>query len=67
MQTLANYHENLTGIANEIHPFSVLDNSLNDSESVISVRGFPDLFSWLATKMGHQLKAGQAARLNRSP
>ena len=27
------FHENLPGIAGEIHPFSVLDNSRNDSES----------------------------------
>jgi Family of unknown function (DUF6399) len=35
-ETLADYHENLPGIADEIHPFSVLDNSRNDSESVIT-------------------------------
>lgn len=33
---LAAYHENLPGIADEIHPFSILDNTHNDSESVIS-------------------------------
>lgn len=35
-EALAAYHENLPGIADEIHPFSVLDNSRNDSEQVIS-------------------------------
>jgi hypothetical protein len=35
-EALAAYHENLPGIADEIHPFSVLDNSRNDSERVIS-------------------------------
>lgn len=33
---LAAYHENLPGIADEIHPFSILDNTRNDSERVIS-------------------------------
>lgn len=32
---LAAYHENLPGIADEIHPFSILDNTCNDSETVI--------------------------------
>jgi hypothetical protein len=33
---LAAYHENLPGIADEIHPFSILDNTCNDSNTVIS-------------------------------
>jgi hypothetical protein len=35
-ETLADYHENLPGVADEIHPFSIVDNSRNGSESVIS-------------------------------
>lgn len=33
---LRDYHENLLGIGDEIHPFSVVDNSRNDSGKVIS-------------------------------
>ena len=35
-ETLADYHENLLGIGDEIHPFSILDNTCNDSDTVIS-------------------------------
>lgn len=35
-ETLADYHENLLGISDEIHPFSILNNTCNDSKAVIS-------------------------------
>lgn len=35
-ETLADYHENLLGISDEIHPFSILNNTCNDSKTVIS-------------------------------
>ena len=35
-ETLENYHEHLLGISDEIHPFSILNNTCNDSETVIS-------------------------------
>jgi len=35
-ETLMDYHENLLGIGDEIHPFSVFDSAINDSKSVIS-------------------------------
>ena len=33
-QTQTDYHENLQGISEEIHPFSLSDNSINDAEKV---------------------------------
>lgn len=33
-KTQVDYHENLQGIADEIHPFSLNDNSINDAEKV---------------------------------
>jgi AraC-like DNA-binding protein len=33
-QTQANYHENLQGISEEVHPFSLNDNSINDAEKI---------------------------------
>ena len=33
-QKQADYHENLHGIAGEVHPFSINDNSMNDAETV---------------------------------
>jgi len=35
-KTLADYHENLPGISDEIHPFSLQDNQPNDTERVLS-------------------------------
>jgi hypothetical protein len=31
---LSNYHENLQGISQEIHPFSLTDNAINDAKNV---------------------------------
>jgi len=33
-QTQTDYHENLQGISEEIHPFSLNDNSINDAEKI---------------------------------
>ena len=34
-QSQQNYHENLQGIGDEIHPFSLIDNNVNDAEKVV--------------------------------
>ena len=34
-QSQQDYHENLQGIGDEVHPFSLVDNSVNDAEKVV--------------------------------
>ena len=34
-QSQQNYHENLQGIGDEVHPFSLIDNNVNDAEKVV--------------------------------
>lgn len=34
-QSQQDYHENLQGIGDEVHPFSMADNSINDTEKVV--------------------------------
>ncbi len=33
-QAQTDYHENLQGISEEIHPFSLMDNAINDAKKV---------------------------------
>lgn len=47
------YHENLQGISDEVHPFSVVDNSVNDAEKVVQrLEGRAQAFEALAEDQG---------------
>ena len=47
------YHENLQGISDEVHPFSVVDNSVSDAEKVVQrLEGRAQAFEALAEDQG---------------
>ena len=47
------YHENLQGISDEVHPFSVVDNSVNDTEKIVQrLEGRAQAFESLAEDQG---------------
>jgi hypothetical protein len=48
-QSQQDYHENLQGIGDEVHPFSVVDSSVNDAEKVVQrLEGRAQAFEALA-------------------
>lgn len=52
-QSQQDYHENLQGIGDEVHPFSVLDSSVNDAEKVVQrLEGRAKAFENLAQDQG---------------
>ncbi len=52
-QSQQDYHENLQGISDEVHPFSVLDNSVNNAEKIVQrLEGRAQAFEALAEDQG---------------
>ena len=52
-QSQQDYHENLQGIGDEVHPFSVFDSSVNDAEKVVQgLEGRAQAFEALAQDQG---------------
>jgi len=52
-QSQQDYHENLQGIGDEVHPFSLIDNSVNDAEKVVQqLEGRAQAFEILAKDQG---------------
>jgi hypothetical protein len=52
-QNQQDYHENLQGIGDEVHPFSLLDSSVNDAEKVVQrLEGRAQVFEALAHDQG---------------
>ena len=52
-QSQQDYHENLQGISDEVHPFSVVDNSVNDAEKVVQqLEGRAQAFEAIAQDQG---------------
>jgi len=52
-QSQQDYHENLQGIGDEVHPFSLVDNSVNDAEKVVQqLEGRAQAFEILAKDQG---------------
>jgi hypothetical protein len=52
-QSQQDYHENLQGISDEVHPFSVIDNSINDAEKIVQrLEGRAQAFKLIAEDQG---------------
>lgn len=52
-QSQQDYYENLQGISDDVHPFSVLDNSINDAETIVQrLEGRAQALGALAEEQG---------------